>query len=166
MFYSTSRSLVVLNLFGPKVVFACSSIHMIIQQQLILRLREEVHEIHEWPLLKSMAYVQCAPQKILEQTVIYIITMVKYCCSEKLIHQSHMNALETQNWSVCGFSLHPPTSWNGKQHWDATEVLQEATLKKSIFNMSLSFILRLIPLPSSGGSFLQILLFFSSLTLQ
>lgn len=154
MFYSTSHSLVVLDLFGPKVVFACSSIHMIIQQQLILRLREEVHEIHEWPLLKSMAYVQCAPQKILEQTVIYIITMVKYCCSEKLIHQSHMNALETQNWSVCGFSLHPPTSWNGKQHWDATEVLQEATLKKSIFNMSLSFILRLIPLPSSGGSFL------------
>lgn len=32
--------------------------------------------------------------------------MVKYCCSGKLIHQSHMNALETQNWSVCGLSLH------------------------------------------------------------
>lgn len=73
MFYSTSQSLVGLDHFGPKVVFACSSIHMIIQQQLTLRLREEVHKIHEWPLLKSMAYVQRAPQKILEQTVIYII---------------------------------------------------------------------------------------------
>lgn len=131
MSYSTGQSLVVLDLFGPKVVFACSSIHMIVQQQLTLRFRKEVHRIHEWPLLKSMAFVQCAPQKILEKSVIYIITMVKYCCSGNMIHQSHMNALETQNRSVCGLSLHPPTSWNGKQHWDATEVLQEATLKYS-----------------------------------
>lgn len=56
--------------------------------------------------------------------------MAKYCCSGKLIQQSHMNALETQNQSVCGLSLHPLTRWNGKQHWDATEVLQEATQKK------------------------------------
>lgn len=63
MFCSTGQSLVVLDLFGPKVVFACSSIHMIVQQQLTLRLREEVHKIHEQSLLKSMAYVQCAPQK-------------------------------------------------------------------------------------------------------
>lgn len=40
-FYSTSQSLVVLDLFGPEVVFACSSIHMIVQQQLTLRLKEE-----------------------------------------------------------------------------------------------------------------------------
>lgn len=61
----------------------------------------------------------------------YIIAMVKYCCSGNSIHQSHKNALETQNWSVCGLFLHPPISSNGKQHWDATEVLQEATLPKS-----------------------------------
>lgn len=65
-FCSTGQSLVVLDLFGPKVVFACSSIHMIVQQQLTLRLREEVHKILEQSLPKSMAYVQCAPQKIVE----------------------------------------------------------------------------------------------------
>lgn len=57
---------VVSDPFGPKVVFACSSIHMIVQQQLTLRLREEVHKIHEQSLLKSMECVQCAPRKILE----------------------------------------------------------------------------------------------------
>lgn len=31
--------------------------------------------------------------------------MMKYCCSGNSIHQSHRNALETQNWSVCGLSV-------------------------------------------------------------
>lgn len=78
--------------------------------------------------------------------------MVKYCCSGNSIHQSHRNALETRNWSVCGLFLLPPISLNGKQHWDANEVLQEATLKKSIFDTSLSFTLRLIPVPITGIS--------------
>lgn len=61
---------------------------------------------------------------------------MKYCCSGNLIHQSHMNALETQNLSICGLFLHPPTSSNHKQHWDATEVLQEAKLKIHLRHVS------------------------------
>lgn len=46
MFCSTGQFFVVSDLLSLRVVFACSSIHMIVQQQLTLRLREEVHKIH------------------------------------------------------------------------------------------------------------------------
>lgn len=38
---------------------------------------------------KSTEYIQCTPQKILEHTVIYIITMMTFCFSGNSIHQSH-----------------------------------------------------------------------------
>lgn len=64
--------------------------------------------------------------------VIYIITMLEFCCSKSCVRWNLTNAPESQSLSPVAryFLVHLPPYFTCQ--WDATEALPEATTKKFI----------------------------------
>lgn len=105
-------------------------LHKKVQQQLIPGFKQEVHGWTEWSLQKSREVNTNQNTSLVR--VIYIITMLEFCCSKSCVCWNLTNALETQSPSSMAhdFLVHLPPNFT--HQWDATETLPEATPKKFI----------------------------------
>lgn len=112
----------------------------------------------EWSLQKSTEYIQCIPQKILELTVIYIITMMMFCHSGNSIHRSHECPWNTKLVCFMASVLVPIQTANN------TEMLLKYCKMQcwnAGFSLSYSFKFRMISVCRE-----QISTFFASFALQ
>ena len=83
-------------------------LHKKVQQQLIPGFKQEVHGWTEWSLQKSREVNTNQNTSLVR--VIYIITMLEFCCSKSCVRWNLTNALETQSPSSLArdFLVHLP----------------------------------------------------------